>query len=257
MRPMQRPAAGGGAFCPRSRPATADRSLIQPSGAARLAVAARRLCGGQILATLPVGRSVSRRRATTRSHPLADPLLPSGGPIRPASYGRLSYACGAIRFGSARQSAPPLALFASGSADPLRQVWLTTRCAGDPLAAAGPIFGTTSDEFRRLPGSHGSHNQRVEPFAVPINAGTQPNRTGQVLEAETAHQRHQATLAPGALPPRPEAPPVPQVITATRSPRLGRWPFGSPPSDQRRRSSPPRGPWLPATRSPPAPRRCG
>ena len=28
-----------------------------------------------------------------------------------------------------------------GSADPLRHVWLTTRCAGNPLAAAGPIPG--------------------------------------------------------------------------------------------------------------------
>lgn len=112
MRPMQRPATGGGAFSTRSRPATADRSLVQPSGAAHLAVASRRLCGGQIPATMPVGRSVSRRRATTRSHPLADPLLPSGGPIRPASYGRLSCACGAIRYGSARRAAPPLALFA-------------------------------------------------------------------------------------------------------------------------------------------------
>ena len=61
---------------------------------------------------LAVVAILSRRRATTRSHPLADPLLPSGGPIHPASYGWLSCACGAIRFCSARQTAPPLALFA-------------------------------------------------------------------------------------------------------------------------------------------------
>ena len=103
----------------------------------------RRLCGGQIPVTCPVGRSVSRRRATTRSHPLADPLLPSGGPIRPASYGRLSCACGAIRFYSARQSAPPVALFAW--AQPIRPAMFGSQCAALairslPLARKGAIF---------------------------------------------------------------------------------------------------------------------
>jgi len=110
----QAKASGPGAGHLHTLAAGAGRPLACPTIWRRspISVAARRLCGGQIPATLPVGRSVSRRRATTRSHPLDDPLLPSGGPIRPASYGRLSCACGAIRFGSARRTAPPLALFA-------------------------------------------------------------------------------------------------------------------------------------------------
>ena len=111
---------------------------------------------------MPVGRSVSRRRATTRSHPLADPLLPSGGPIRPASYGRLSCACGAIRFCSARRTAPPLALFAV--AQPILSAMFGSQCAA--LA------------IRSLP---------------------------------LARSMAPAPRAPWwALPPRPEAPPVPQ-----------------------------------------------
>ena len=138
MRPMQRPAARGRGFLPRSRPSTADRSLIRSSGAAHLAVAARRLCGGQIPATLPVGRSVSRRRATTRSHPLADPLLPSGGADPPRQL-RPALVC--LRRDPlllCEANRPAFGSLCRGSADPPRQVWLTTRCAGNPLAAAGP-----------------------------------------------------------------------------------------------------------------------
>ena len=75
----------------------------------------------------PWRRSVSRRRATIRSHPLADPLLPSGGSIRPASYGRLSFARGTICFCSARRTAPPLALFAL--AQPILSAMFGSQCA--------------------------------------------------------------------------------------------------------------------------------
>ena len=111
----------------------------------------RRLCGGQIPATVPVGRSIyARRRAQTRSHPLADPLLPSGGPIRPASYGRLSCACGAIRFGSARQSAPPVALFAwlSRSAPP-SVGRLSTPLRGRSARCRWPDLGSFGESVAR------------------------------------------------------------------------------------------------------------
>lgn len=123
----------------------------------------RRLCGGQIPVTVPVGRSIyARRRAQTRSHPLADPLLPSGGPIRPASYGWLSCACGAIRFCSARRTAPPLALF----------------------AVAQPI----------LSAMFGSQRAALAIRSLPLARSLAP-----------------APRAPWwALPPRPEASPVPQ-----------------------------------------------
>ena len=77
------------------------------------------------------------------------------------------------------------------------------------------------------------------------------------FQRPAAHLRHQAALAPGALPPRPEAPPVPQVITATRSPRSGRRPSHFPQSARRRRRLPGGAGLAPRSRSPPAPRRCG
>lgn len=51
--------------------------------------------------------------------------------------------CEAIRpaFGSLRR----------GLADPLRHVWLTTRCAGHPLAAAGPIHRRAIGQKRSRP----------------------------------------------------------------------------------------------------------
>ena len=206
MRPKQRPAAGGGAFaCARGRRWPTARLSNHPAPLA-CTVAARHLCGGQIPATMPVGQTVSRRRATIRSHPLADPLLPSGGPNRPASYGRLSCACGAIRFCSARRTAPPLALFA----------------VAQPILSA--MFGS---------------------LRAALANRSLPLARKKAFSRRSAHLRHQAALAPGALPPCPDAPPVPQVITATRSPRLDRRPFGSPPPVHRRRTSPVRGPRSP------------
>lgn len=102
----------------------------------------RRLCGGQIPVTMPVGRSIyARRRAQTRSHPLADPLLPSGGSDPPRQL-RLALVC--LRRDPlllCEANRPAFGSLRCCSADPLRHVWLTMRCAGNPLAAAGPIPG--------------------------------------------------------------------------------------------------------------------
>ena len=218
MRPKQRPAAGGGAFaCARGRRWPTARLSNHPAPLA-CTVAARHLCGGQIPATMPVGQTVSRRRATIRSHPLADPLLPSGGPNRPASYGRLSCACGAIRFCSARRTAPPLALFA----------------VAQPILSA--MFGS---------------------LRAALANRSLPLARKKAFSRRSAHLRHQAALAQRALPPRPVAPPVPQVITATRSPRSGRRPSHFPQSARRRRRLPGGAGLAPRSRSPPAPRRCG
>ena len=129
---------GAGLF-PRSRPAIADRSLFPPPGATHLAVAARRLCGEQIPATLPVG---AIRFAPSRNDPLASAgrsafTLRGSDPPRQL---RLALVC--LRRDPlllCEANRPAFGSLRCGSADPLRHVWPTTRCAGNPLAAAGPI----------------------------------------------------------------------------------------------------------------------
>ena len=122
----------------RSRPALADRSLIQPSGAARLYG-----CGASPMRRADPGHHAGGANcfAPSRNDPLASAgrsaftLRGSEPPrqLRPALVCLRRdplLLCEANRpaFGSLRR----------GSADPLRHVWLTTCCAGQPLAAAGP-----------------------------------------------------------------------------------------------------------------------
>lgn len=145
----------------------------------------RRLCGGQIQVTLPVGRSALHPCAPSRADPLAsagrsaftlrgsDPLRQ----LRPAlvcPWHDPLLLCEAIRsaFGSLRL----------GSADPLRNVWLTLRCAGNPLAAAGPIPGPGGPRALvgapATPGSpagansHGPGDKAVSPSAPGLAAPT-------------------------------------------------------------------------------------
>ena len=57
-----------------------------------------------------------------------------------------------------------------GSADPLRHVWLTTRCAGNPLATAGPEGGHFRDRLRGLCGLRG----RTTGWLYPVGCAAGP-----------------------------------------------------------------------------------
>ena len=93
-----------------------------------------------------------------------------------------------------------------GSADLLRHVWLTTRGAGNPLAAAGPnclgqmaslhLRSADPPRLSASPRCRSADQDCVANLTLPLARSPAP-----------------APLAPRwALPPRPEAPPVPQSI---------------------------------------------
>ncbi len=203
-----------------------------------------------------------------------DPLASAGrsafalrGPTSPASLGRLSCACGAIRFCSARRSAPPcpalgFAALAIRSLPLARSgIYWGFGCAGCAGCAAAQPAGLVHSVVRRGP-FKAPRNQPMEPgermtVCRKMGEAEKPGGAVPAVAAVRSHLRHQAALAPRALPPRPDAPPVPQVITATRSPRSGRRPFCSPQSARRRRRLPGGAGLAPRSRSPPAPRRCG
>jgi hypothetical protein len=105
MRPTQGRGRGRGISL-RSRPTLADRSLILPPGAATWRLRRIAYAAGRSRPPCRWGdpfRAVAQRPARIRGRS----AFALRGPTSPASLGRLSCACGAIRFCSARRSAPP------------------------------------------------------------------------------------------------------------------------------------------------------